>query len=147
MFTVIEKVMALQNVDVFAEVPTEPLSHLALISEEALFQTGETVYREADPPTAMYLILEGRVRLHRGELEVTVAGPGEVFGTWSLFDDEPMVVTATSLEAVRLLRIDKEDFVDLLADHVEITQGILKGMTRRLHSLVGRVRRDSGESP
>jgi CRP-like cAMP-binding protein len=87
----------------------------------------------------MYLVLEGRVRLHRDSLEVTVAGPGDAFGTWALFDDEPRVVTATALEETRLLRIDKEDFIDLLAENVQITQGVLKALARRLHSLIGRV--------
>lgn len=142
MLTVIEKVMALQNVDIFSEVSTEQLAHLALIAEEAPCEAGEVLYREAEPPGAMYLVLEGRVRLHRGNLDVTIAGPDDVFGTWALFDDEPMVVTATVLESGRLLRIERDDFVDLLADYVQITQGVLKAMVKRLRSLVGRVQTD-----
>ena len=118
---------------------TEQLAHLAVIAEEASCEAGEVLYREADPPRAMYLVLEGRVRLHRGNLDVTVAGPNDVFGTWALFDDEPMVVTATVRESGRLLRIERDDFVDLLADYVQITQGVLKAMVKRLRGLVGRV--------
>jgi len=140
MLTVIEKVIFLQNVDVFSEVSTEQLACLAVISEEVSFATGGTIYREHDPSDAMYLVLEGRVRLHRQSLEVTVAGPGDAFGTWALFDDEPRVVTATPLEETRLLRVGKEDFIDLLADNVQITQGVLKALARRLHGLIGRVK-------
>lgn len=139
MLTIIEKVMTLQNVDVFSEVSTEQLSHLALIAEEVTCAEGEVLYRASDPPQAMYLVLEGRVRLHREALEVTVASAHDVFGTWALFDDEPMVVTATVLEPCRLLRIDRDDFIDLLADYVQITQGVLKAMVKRLRGLVGRV--------
>ncbi len=140
MFTVIEKVIFLQNVDVFSEVSTEQLAYLAVISEEVSFPREGTIYREQDPPDAMYLVLEGRVRLHRDSLEVTVAGPGDPFGTWALFDDEPRVVTATALEETRLLRVGREDFIDLLAENVQITQGVLKALARRLHGLVGRVK-------
>lgn len=142
MLTTIEKVMALQNVDVFSEVLTEQLAHLALIAEEVSFGTNEVVYRESDPPQAMYLVLEGEVRLHRGDLEVTVARENDAFGTWALFDDEPMVVTATVVSPCRLLKIDRDDFIDLLADYVQITQGVLKAMVKRLRGLVGRVRTD-----
>lgn len=142
MLTTIEKVMSLQNVDIFSEVSTEQLSHLALIAQEVTYDTGDVLYQELDPPQAMYLVLEGRVRLHRGELEVTVAGENDVFGTWALFDDESMVVTATVLEPSRLLRIDRDDFIDLLADYVQITQGVLKAMVKRLRGLVGRVQTD-----
>lgn len=137
--TVIEKVMALQKVDVFSEVSTEHLSYLAQIAEEMTCQPHEVLYHVADPPAAMYLVLEGQVRLHRDALEVTVAQANDVFGTWALFDDEPMVVTATVLTSARLLRIDRNDFIDLLADYVQITQGVLKAMVRRLRGLVGRV--------
>ena len=139
MLTVIEKVMALQNVDVFSEVSTEQLSHLALIAEEVTGEQGDVLYKESDPPQAMYLVLEGRVRLHRDQLDVTIASAHDVFGTWALFDDEPMVVTATVLESCRLLRIGRDDFIDLLADYVQITQGVLKAMVKRLRGLVGRV--------
>jgi len=142
MLTTIEKVMALQNVDIFSEVSTEQLSHLALIAQEVTCVAQDVLYHESDPPQAMYLVLEGRVRLHRSGIEVTVAGVSEVFGTWALFDDEPMVVTATVLESCRLLRIDRDDFIDLLADYVQITQGVLKAMVKRLRGLVGRVQVD-----
>jgi len=142
MITVVEKVIALQDVDIFSDVHTEWLSHIAMVAEEITFGTGEAIYREADPPTAMYLVLSGRVRLHRGDRVVTEAGVGEAFGTWSLLDDEPMVATATAVEETVALRIDKEDFVDLLADHVEIAQGILKGMVGRMRRLMGRVGAD-----
>ncbi|HUU52288.1 MAG TPA: cyclic nucleotide-binding domain-containing protein [Candidatus Heimdallarchaeota archaeon] len=83
----------------------------------------------------MYVVVDGKVRLIRGEKEVMVAGKMEAFGTWALFDDEPRVATATALETSQLLRIDKEEFIDLLADHVAITQSILKTMAKYAGSL------------
>ena len=84
---------------------------------------------------------EGKVRLTRGDQEVMVAQKKDVFGTWALFDDEPRVATAKTLENSRLLQIDKEDFIDLLADHVAITQSVLKTMVKRLRSLMTRISR------
>lgn len=144
--TTIEKVIRLQNVEQFAEVPTDELANLALISEEVTLPGGQDIYREEEMSDAMYLVLEGRVRLHRNDLDVTVAEPGDVFGAWALFDDEPQVATATPLEDARVIRIFKEDFIDLLADHVQITQGILKGMVKRLRGLLGRVSPDTSRS-
>jgi len=135
--------MALQNVDVFSEVSTEQLSHLAVIAEEVTFSEGDVIFKETDPSDSMYLVLAGAVSLHRGKMEVTVARENDVFGTWALFDDDPRVVTATTVESVHVLRIEKDDFIDLLADHVQITQGVLKGMVQRLRSLVGRVSLDT----
>jgi CRP-like cAMP-binding protein len=49
------------------------------------------------------------------------------------------MVTATADADSDLLRIDREDFIDLLADHVRIAEGVLKTVVKRLRSLVERV--------
>ena len=139
MLTVIEKVLFLQNVDVFKEVPSEYLAYLASISEEISFSKDSVIYKIQDHSDAMYLVLEGQVRLHIDDRVITIADTKEAFGTWALFDDAPRVVTATVVTDTRLLKIDRDEFIDLLADHVQITQAILKTMVMRLRSLVDRV--------
>jgi CRP-like cAMP-binding protein len=84
-------------------------------------------------------VLEGSVRLHRDGQEITVARAKEAFGIWSLFDEEPRVVTATVAEDASLLQINRDDFIDLLADHVLIAQSILKTIAKRLRNLMERV--------
>jgi CRP-like cAMP-binding protein len=142
MLTVIEKVIFLQNVDVFDDVPSEQLAYLAAIAEEVSYLKDEVIYRRSEPSDALYLVLQGGVRLHQDSRDITLAGPRQAFGTWALFDEEPRVVTATAVEDTNLLRVDREDFIDLLADHVQITRGILKKMADRLRGLLGRVQRD-----
>jgi CRP-like cAMP-binding protein len=126
MLTTVEKVLLLQDVDIFEHTSTEDLSHIAAIAEEIEYQPDEVIFKEDEISDSMYVVIQGKVRLTRTEKEVMVAGKMEALGTWALFDDEPRVATATTLEASQLLRIDKEEFVDLLADHVGITQSILK---------------------
>lgn len=139
MLSIIEKVIFLQKVDVFADVPTEYLAYLAAITKEVACHKGDVIYKENDPSDALYLVREGKVRLHRGGEEITVAGSGDAFGTWAIFDEEPRLVTATVLEETQLLQIDREDFFDLLADHVRISQSIMKTMSTRLRNLANRV--------
>ena len=67
------------------------------------------------------------------------AGAREAFGTWALLDDEPRVATATVDEDARLLRVDRDDFMELLADHSEITQGVFKTIVGRMRGLLERV--------
>ena len=136
MLTVIEKVIFLQNVEVFTDVPTEDLAYLAAIAEEVNYKSGEDIYKKDEPSDALYLVLEGKVRLHRDGSEITIANSKDAFGTWALFDEAPRVVTATPLEDCHLLRIDREDFFDLLADHIQITQGVVKTVVHRLRSLM-----------
>lgn len=136
MLTTVEKVIFLQGVDIFEYTSTENLAHIASITDEVEFQADHIIFKEGDFPDAMYMVIDGKVKLSRDGQEVMVAQKKDVFGTWALFDDEPRVATATTLELTQLLQIDKEDFIDLLADHVEITQSILKVMAKRLRKLM-----------
>lgn len=147
MLTLIEKVIFLRGIDVFSEVPTEQLGYLAAIAEPQRRGAGERIYEEHAPADSMYVVIRGRVRLHRGDTEVLIAVERSAFGTWALFDDEPRLTAATAIDEVELLRIDKEEFIDLLADHVAITQGVLKAIVRRLRKVVDRLGPSSQETP
>lgn len=137
MLTTVEKVIFLQDVDVFAKIPLEDLAYVAMIADEVVAEPGRVLYAEGDISDSMYLVLDGSIRLQRGGIEVMLAGPRDVFGTWALFDDETRIVTAIAAEESNLLRIDKEDFLDLLADHSRITEGVLKVLASKLRNLVG----------
>jgi CRP-like cAMP-binding protein len=136
MLTLVEKVFFLQDIDIFQNTTTEDLSYLAAITEEISYTKETQIFREGDISDSLYIVVEGTVRLHRGGENVMVANKKDVFGTWALFDDEPRVVTATTLEDCILLRLDKEEFYDLLADHSQITQGVLKNLSMRLRKLI-----------
>lgn len=142
MLTSIEKVLFLQDIDIFENTSTEDLAFIAAITEEIEAKPNTVLYKEGERADSMYLVIEGTVKLHQKEREVMIANPKDFFGTWALFDDEPRVVTATTLEACRLLKIDREEFYDLLADHTKITQGVLKTLSKRLRSLLNKVRMD-----
>ncbi len=137
MLTTIEKVLFLQHVDIFSEISTEQMAYLAAVVEEKSFSNDMDIYREQDPADAIYLVLEGKVHLHRNGSDIAIIGPKEAFGTWALFDEEPRVATATTLEETHLLRLGREAFIDLLSDHVQITQGVLRALTKRLRGLIG----------
>ena len=139
MLTTIEKVLFLQDIDIFEFTMTEDLSHIATITEEVEYEANSVIFKEEEISDSMYVVVEGKVKLARDGQDVMTAEKKDVFGTWALFDDEPRIVTATALESTQLLRIDKEEFVDLLADHVGITQSILKTMAKRLRNLMRRI--------
>ena len=100
MLTVVEKVIFLQHVDVFSEISTEQMAYLAAIVED-VYIPGKTqdIYHEQDPSDAIYLVLDGKVRLHRNGNDIATIGPqGGVWNMGPVFDEEPRVATATTLD-------------------------------------------------
>lgn len=137
MLTVLEKVKLLLSIDILAQSTSEELATIAAIAEEEELAPGAVIFRAGDPADAMFVVLAGRIQMLRegsGGLELEV-GPGEAIGAWALFDDQPRTLTAVALEACRLLRLDREEFFELLADHVGITQGIFRTLVRRIRAL------------
>ncbi len=139
MLSIIEKVLLLQEVEILQSVETEYLAQIAVITGESEFQSGDMIFSEGDSAQTMYVVINGEVRLHRGEQDVMTAVPKTAFGVWALFEEEGRVVTATCKEDSLLLVLEKDDFHDLLADHSDITRSILEAMTKKLRGLIGRV--------
>jgi len=67
----VEKVLLLQDVDIFEHTSTEDLSHIA---EEIEYQTDDVIFKEDEISDSMYVVIEDKVKLTRGEKEVMVAG-------------------------------------------------------------------------
>ena len=142
MLSIIEKVIFLQDVDIFKHISSEDLSHIAAITvEQEVNETG-VIYREGDVSDSMYMVIEGNVRLHVGDSLVMIAELKDVFGAWSLFDDEVRLISATAFKDCRLLKIEKSHMLELLADNVSITEGILKAMAKRLHGIARKIGAD-----
>lgn len=133
--TAIEKALELQSVDVLQRASTEDLAYVAQIAEEIEVDANTTLYGEGDAPDALYVVLEGSVQLHREEEEIASLGKGEAFGSWALVDEAPRVTSATTQEPTTLLKVDREEFVELLADRVNIVQAVFKAMVERLRLL------------
>lgn len=140
MLVAVEKVIFLQDVDIFRLISTEDLARVAAITEEIECKAGHALFKINDLSDSMYMVIEGKVKLDRNSEIVMVASHKDVFGTWALFDDEARVVNATVIEQSTLLKIDKEDFIDLLADNVRITRSVLKAMVVKLRNLMTRTR-------
>ncbi|MFQ5793330.1 MAG: Crp/Fnr family transcriptional regulator, partial [Acidobacteriota bacterium] len=84
----------------------------------------------------LYVIIRGRVSLSKDGEEVVSLGEREALGAWTLFEAEPRVMSALAAEETLLLRVDREDFYDLLLDYPELGQSILKALVRRLRRLI-----------
>jgi len=145
MLTIIEKVIFLQDIDIFEYMSTEDLTHIAEIAEVVEYEKDNNIFSEGDIPDAMYMILEGDVKLIREGSEIMTSSQKDVFGTWALFDAEARVITAITASDCELLKIHKDDFIELLGDNIGITKAILKKLVTRLRNLVGKVGQSSEE--
>ena len=58
MLTVVEKVLFLQEVDIFSHTSTEDLAYIGAITEEVFFKNDTDIYKEGQISDALYLVIE-----------------------------------------------------------------------------------------
>ena len=133
---IVEKVIALEGVDLIRSLGPEELARIAAIAHEVRFAPGQVILEAGKPLDALYVIVDGLIELSRDGDVLHTAHRNEVLGAWALFDDEPMQVTARTVDDARLLAIARDDFYDLLADNSEITSSIFSTLVKRFRKLV-----------
>ena len=138
MITTVEKVLFLKSVDLFRALPGEELAQIAEIAEEQPFAAGEQVFAEGEPGDALYLVVEGSVKVHQGQRQLAQLGVRDVFGEMAVLDSEPRSASVTALKDAVLLKIARDDFRDILQERPEIGMGVIKVLSRRLRDAARR---------
>jgi signal transduction histidine kinase len=109
---------------------------LAKLMTEQRYAPGEFVFREGDSGDATYLIWSGRAVVLKGGVQsLTILGyrgPGEIIGEMALLDDRPRSASIAALESLRLLRISREGFRQLLVSVPAIGMSIMESLSIRL---------------
>jgi CRP-like cAMP-binding protein len=133
---IVEKVIALEGVELLKNLTPEQLSRIASIAREVKYPPNKVILDPKTPVDALLVVVDGAVELSRNGDVLHTAGQNEVLGAWALFDDDPMPVTAKTVEDTHLLRIGRDDFYDLLSDNAEITAAIFSTLVKRFRKLV-----------
>lgn len=137
--SIIEKVIFLKSVDIFEHATVEQLGRIAGLTEEVHFKPGETIFKEGEPGDAFYLLLSGRVSIEKNGNTIREMKEKEAFGTLEVLDFHPRAATAKAVDQVRALKLNGQEFHDLLALDIEMVQAVLRtlcGLVRRILTLV-----------
>lgn len=136
MLTAVERVLILKGADLLHDVGPRRLLELAEVAREVEISKGDTIYREEDAADALYMMVEGRVRLSAGEQAIAEVGPGESFGTWALVDDSERGQRAECIEDGLALAVHRDEFYDVAAGDRRLLQEVVRALARRLRELV-----------
>ena len=132
MIPTLERVLFLRSVDLFRGLDGDELAPVAAIAAEEQREAGEDILREGELGDALYLVVEGQVRIHRGDQGLALLGPRESFGEMALLDPAPRSATVTAETDVTLLKLSEIDFRDLLEEKHQLALGLIRVLTHRL---------------
>ncbi|MBN1831599.1 MAG: cyclic nucleotide-binding domain-containing protein [Deltaproteobacteria bacterium] len=138
MLSTLEKTIILKGTSLFKGISGEELFHVAQVMEEERLEKGSTLFRKGDIGDCLYVIVSGEIRIHIDQLEVRRHVKGDYFGEMALLDGSPRSASATAMDETLLLKINRENFYDIMMSRHDVLRGVLKMMTERIRELTER---------
>lgn len=135
MLSTIEKIIFLKGVQLFQEMSSEQLTHIAQIATEIMTEKHEILITEGDIGDALYIVIDGKMRIHKGDVTIVMMGAREPIGEMGILDSAPRSASVTAEQDTRLLKIEREAFNELLSDHIEIARGVIQVLLHRLRQV------------
>jgi CRP/FNR family transcriptional regulator, cyclic AMP receptor protein len=129
----------LSDVPIFASLDEDSRMELARLCNCCDYQAGEILFRRGDSASAMYLVRNGEVTMSiaapdQKELVVATMRRGDFFGELAMLDGSPRSATAKVIRPTKLLRLRREDFVELLGRQPKLAVAMLSSIATRLRT-------------
>ena len=125
----------LRRVPLFAGCGRPSLDLIERLADEVDVPDGYHLMREGAIAQEFFLIVEGRVRIERGDKPINTLGPGDFLGEIALIDHGPRTATAVTEGPAKLLVINRQGFNSLLAASPDITIEVMKALATRVRHL------------
>ncbi len=123
----LEKVLLLRQNPLLERATVNQLLDLATITREVALARGSVLFNENDPP-ALYYVLNGEVRLDADGTDSVVASSGSTIGMSETLAGVPLGRRAIVTREGHALRLGHEELFEVLADHIDLLQGLFSGL-------------------
>jgi len=129
----------LMYVPIFADLNDETIQKISSVGYSKKYSKDDVIFREDDPGTAMFVILTGKVKVVRTsgdgrEVILTILSQYDFFGEMALLDGLARSASVVAAEESELFIIQREEFLNLLKLHPEISINLMQELTQRLRA-------------
>jgi CRP-like cAMP-binding protein len=131
----IERVAVLQRVGLLSAVPGDRLVAVARLLEEVRVDAGVTIIERGAVEDWLFVVADGRVRVHVDTRTLVESGPGTVVGELAVLAPAPRSASVTTTEPSLLLRLRRGPFEELLDDRPEIARVVISTLAKLLQAV------------
>ncbi len=122
----VDKAVLLETYPVLSAISREELLGIAATATVLTPAAGAELFAEMDAP-ALHAVVSGAIAVEPGDGEPpATAASGDAVGLYQMLAGIPLVRRARCAEASVVMRIDREDFVDLLMHRPELLSQLLR---------------------
>ena len=119
------KVEVLKQMPLFRHLTYKEILRVLALTEVKDFKPGDEIITEDEPGSELFIIMSGKVRLHKEGALVTYVGQGAHLGEMALIDNGPRSVSATAEEPSHMLVLRRRDFNDLIRNFPRLSVKLL----------------------
>ncbi|MSO48574.1 MAG: cyclic nucleotide-binding domain-containing protein [Acidobacteria bacterium] len=125
----VDRLLVLQSSPLLAHATTAQLWSLSQIARQVTLAAGaEPVKSDTGP--SMLFVLTGTLRVDQGGASA-MAAAGDVIGVHETLAGTRIEATVTVVEPATLLKLDRDELFELLADHTDLLQGLFSKLVRQ----------------
>ena len=99
------------------------------------YASGHVIFSESDSAQDLFVVLQGEVELTLHGKSLGRETAGGIIGEMAFIDDAMLNATATAVSNVKLARVSREEFSDLIRTNAEFSLHALGEMARRLRAV------------
>jgi PPM family protein phosphatase len=137
------KVEVLRRMPLFRHLVYKEILRLLNVTRVKEFAPGEEIIREGTQGDEMYVLLRGKIRLHKNDAFITHLEPGAHIGEMALIDRRhPRSASATAEERSRVLIVSRKDFYEIIRTEPQLSTKLLWAFTQ---VLADRLRKTTAE--
>jgi protein phosphatase len=104
----------LRNVFLFRDLSESERMLIAPYLDQRSLKAGEPLFREGDPGDAFFVVLDGGIRIHKGETHLIDVAPGGHLGELSLARPTARSASATALRDSLVFGLSRDRFHELI---------------------------------
>lgn len=139
--SILERILLLREIPIFADLSPEDLRLVAEIAREEWFPQNTDIFHQGEDGNMMFVIVEGQLQVLRTadgvEQVLAQRGPGDFVGEMAIIESAPRSATLCTQTDVRVLAIDGETFKGILRERPDVSFAVLRSVSRRLREMRG----------
>jgi len=98
------------------------------------FKAGDTIFKQGEPATELYVIKNGRVGIQLGNRILDTLDSYDIFGEMALIDQAPRSADAIAVTDVTLIPVSEKQFLFLVSQTPFFALKVMRVLARRLRA-------------
>ncbi|WP_239634972.1 Npt1/Npt2 family nucleotide transporter [Paenibacillus sp. H1-7] len=132
----LRRVLILQKIELFSHLAQDDYIRLAQMVDEVEYEAGEAICRVDEFGDAMFGIIEGNVRVHRGGETFANLGEGEYFGEMAIIDSGLRSADCTAVEHTVLLQLQRDQVFSFCFQNIDVLRSMMQVLADRVKGMI-----------